>query len=173
MADMDWSGAGKGAIAGGAAGAPLGPVGVAGGAVLGGLLGGFGGGGGDGEEDAFRAEMRARALGSGGPSAAETQFKTSADQLLAQQFALANSAPGVAPAAALRGAQVGAAGIGQGLAGQAAAMRLQEQERARQMYIQMLNSKREASKDSAAGLGGLLGGAGQALGAVIKGGAAA
>lgn len=172
MADVNWGGAGKGALGGAAAGAPLGPWGVAGGAALGGLIGAFsGGGGGNPEEDAFRAEMKARAMGGGGPSAAETQFKTSADQLVAQQYALANSSPGVAPAAALRQAQVGAAGIGQGLAGQAAALRLQEQERARAMYAEMLQRKSASNAANANGWGSLLGGAGQALGAVQGGSA--
>lgn len=117
------------------------------------------------QQKALNAQLQAAALGQT-PSAAETQFKTSADQLVAQQYALANSSPGVAPAAALRQAQVGAAGIGQGLAGQQAALRAQEQERARQLYAQMLASQREAAGQhqarNAAALGGTLGGIGSA-----------
>lgn len=101
-----------------------------------------------------------------GPSASGAQFKASADQLMAQQYALAASQPGLAPAQALRGAQMGAAGIGQGLAGQMAAMRLQEQERARMAWMAMLQQQQQGGlqrdQANAAALGGTLGAIGQA-----------
>lgn len=101
-----------------------------------------------------------------GPSAADASFKSAADTMQAQQYALAFSSPGLAPAQATRMAQMGAAGAGQGLAGQMAAMRLQEQERARMAWMQMLQQQRQGdlqrSQANAAALGGTIGAIGQA-----------
>lgn len=126
-----------GAVGGAAAGMYLGgPVGAylggQAGKFLGGKIGGLFGSSPKPDPNAYdlRRALEAAAQGKT-PSAAEAQMRQAMGRATNQQFALARSTPGLAPGAALRQASIGAAAASQDIAGQAAALRAQEQAQAR------------------------------------------
>lgn len=109
-------------------------------------------------DDFIRQQLMPAALGTV-PSAAESMMGRGMDQGVAQQYAIARSLPGLAPAAGARQASVGAANVAQNITAQTGILRAQEQERARQLLLNALLQQRQANlQDSPAGLGlGILG----------------
>ncbi len=83
------------------------------------------------------------------PSAAEGQMKLATERAQAQQYGLAASQPGLAPAQAMRMASTGAANAAQGIAGQTGIMRANEQDEARMRLMQMLQSMYSQDKAQA------------------------
>lgn len=90
------------------------------------------------QQQQLLASLQAQAAGRISP--ADMAFQRNSQAALAQQYALGASQPGIAPAQAARMSQTGAANVSQGLAGQYAQMRAQEQLAAQQQLAQYLAS---------------------------------
>ena len=123
------------------------------------------------EAEAIRAQqkdlaamLRDAALGKT-PSAAEAQMRMAQDRAVAQQYALAASAHGLAPAEAARQASMGASDVSAQIAQQSSALRALEQERARMALLQALQAQRaqefEQARENFRPIGTVLGAAGQ------------
>jgi hypothetical protein len=83
-------------------------------------------------------ELRKRAMGQGGPSAAEKQMQAGLDTQSRQALSLARSQRGVSPGMALRQAQQAQGQAGAQMNQQAGIMRAQEQQAAGQAYQQAI-----------------------------------
>lgn len=106
----------------------------------------------------LRNALQAAAYGKA-PSAAEQQMRMAQNNNVAQQYALARSQPGLAPAMAARQAAMGAADVGAQQAGQYGALRAQEQATARgqlgqflQGQQQLANQQRQQNLDMLGGI---------------------